>query len=375
MIINQSTKSKTLRLLFAAGGSGGPAAPLLAVAESIKRTVPNGSFLFLGTDSGPEREMVERAGWQFRPVSAGKFRRYFSFSSLLAPFLIVAGFIQALAIIRKFQPACAVGSGSFVQVPVLWAAWFLRLPVLIHQQDFTASLANSLCAPIAKRITVTFERSQHDFHQGLGLYRERLAPKTILTGNPCREEIFDGNRAEAQKFFHLDPDWPTLLVLGGGTGAEAVNKLIAQALPELTRKVQVIHVTGKGKNLGPNHARYHAYEFSAEMGLAYAAADLVISRAGLSTITELSNLEKISIIIPMPDTHQEDNAWLLWQLRAAIIVDQRELTSHRLVEIITKLLFDHSVQQILKHNMRTLMPRNSAEKIAKEILKLSGYSV
>ncbi len=385
MLQNQTNRTKSyprkLPILFAGGGSGGPVAPLLAVAGELNDFAASGKVtlkaLFLGTGYGPERAMVERAGWEFKAISAGKLRRYFSLKSLFAPFLVVIGFFQALRIIKRFRPFCAVGSGSFVQVPALWAAWVLRVPIVIHQQDAASSMANSLCAPIAKRITVTFEHSLQDFHQGLGLYRERISPKTVLTGNPCRSEIFDGNRAAGQEAFQLDPSWPTVLVLGGGTGAAPINQLIVSALPQLTRKVQIIHVTGRGKGLAAKQEagasrwpRYHQYEFLDNIGQAYAVSDIIISRAGLSTITELSNLERVSIIIPMPDTHQEDNAWLLWQNRAAIVLDQREITPGHLVKVITRLLFDLSVQKILKENMRALMPRQSAAKIANEILKV-----
>src|SRR5579864_4564887 len=145
-----------MKILLVGGGSGGPVAPLIAVADHIQMAHPKAEFLLVGTNSGPERQMAAAAGIGFKHITTGKLRRYFSLKNLGSPFLTLFGFFQSLRILKKFRPDCVFGTGSFVQVPMVWAAWFLKIPVVLHQQDILPSLANRLCQMVAKKITVTF---------------------------------------------------------------------------------------------------------------------------------------------------------------------------------------------------------------------------
>ncbi len=358
-----------MKILLVGGGTAGPVTPLLAVAEEIKITHPIAKFLLVGTRKGPEAEMAEKAGIEFVSIPAGKLRRYFSIKNFGTPFFTIAGFFKAFNIIRKFKPDCIFGAGSFVQVPVVWAAWFLRIPVVLHQQDLQPSLANTICQIAAKKITVTFEDSVTDFLSGSGLlYKHNKEDKVIFTGNPFRKNLLNFTREQGLKEFNLVPDMPVLLVLGGGTGAAFLNELIENSLPALTKSVQIIHSTGHNKSKLQATKNYHSFEFISSMGAAYAAADIVLCRAGLSTITELSNLEKLSIIVPMPKSHQELNAFLLAKLDAAIVVNQERLNSSILTGLVRKLLFEHNLQQELKKNISKVMPKNSVTKIAEIIV-------
>lgn len=367
----QRIKNHELRILLVGGGSGGPVAPLLAVAEEIKQEHPKAKFLLIGTDAGPEKLMARQAEIPFNSIYAGKLRRYFSIKNLVSPLLVLIGFFQAIKLIRSFKPAVAFGAGSFVQVPVLYAAKFLGVPIVIHQQDVIPSFANTLCAPIASRITVSFEHSVKSFFHGSGLLPTAKKQKIVFTGNPFREQLNLADKEKAQKFFKLSPDWPTLLVLGGGTGAKFINKMVRDNLDELTKIVQIIHVTGKGK-LGTltEKPNYHVYEFMSEIDLAYAVSNIVISRAGLSTLTELANLGKVTIIIPMPKTHQEANAELFWQHKAAVVLDQQNFEPAKLPILIKKLLFNHDLQKTLTGNIKKIMPKEAAKKIADIIIDL-----
>jgi len=361
-----------MNILLVGGGSGGPVSPLLAVAEEIKTLRPQARFLLLGTRTGPEGLMAKKAGIAFQSISAGKFKRYMSFSNFAAPFFVMKGFFQALGVIKRFHPKCVFGAGSFVQVPVVWAAWVLRVPVIIHQQDILPSLANVICQIPAKKITVTFEDSLQDFHAGLGLFYKKNNNKIVFTGNPFRTGLKNATKEEAIKFFNLRSDMPTLLVLGGGTGALFINTIIETALPVLAKSVQIIHSTGgRGGAVRLGQEHYHPYEFISQMGLAYAAADMVISRAGLSTITELSNLRKLSIIVPIPNSHQELNALKLLRHKAAVVVTQDRLTAESLVRLVRRLLFEHMVQEEMKENISKIMPKGSAKKIADIVISLS----
>src|SRR6266404_4193458 len=281
-----------MKILLVGGGTGDSISPLLTVAKEIKKTHSKADFLMLGSKTGPERAMAMHAQIEFMAITSGKLRRYFSWRNFLAPLLILAGFFESLTILKAYKPAVVFGTGSFVQVPVAWAAWWLKIPVLLHQQDVIPSLANKLCQLAATKITVTFEANQTSFSSNLGLFYHRKAPqKIIVTGNPFREELKNQSKAEGQKAFNLLPNFPTLLVLGGSTGAEYLNNLVLKALPQLSKFIQIIHITGKGKFKPNNSQNYHAYEFTQDMAKAYAAADIVLCRAGLSTLTELSNLK------------------------------------------------------------------------------------
>ncbi len=322
----------------------------------------------IGTKKGPEEGMVANAGIPFVPITAGKLRRYFSFANFVMPFQVIVGFFQSLQLIGKFKPDVVFGTGSFVQVPVLWAAWLKRVPVIIHQQDVVPSLANVLCQMCAKKITVTFESSEKDFTSGAGLDYKDSQSKVVVTGNPFRKELVGISREQGLKAFGLDSHMPVLLAFGGGTGASFINSLIAKAVPELTKYIQVLHVTG-GRTAAVPAPRYQPHPFINNMGDAYAAADIVLGRAGLATITELSNLSKLAIIIPMPSSHQEQNGELLGRARAAIVIEQEAAEPELLVRVIRKLLFNITLQKELKNNISHIMPKDGARGIADIIIK------
>lgn len=358
-----------MKILLVGGGSGGSVAPLLAVADEIKKERQEAGFLFVGGKTGPEKAMAEKAGLEFVAITSAKFKRYYAWSNPLAPFYVIIGFFNSLKILKSFRPDCVFGTGSFIQVPLVWAAKFLGIPVILHQQDYLAGLANKLCQFAAIKITVSFEESAKGFYSGFGIFYKKHKEKIILTGNPFREELKEAPKAEALKFFNLKNDLPVLLVLGGGTGAEYLNKLVAESLPNLTKFIQVIHSTGKGKTGAATMENYHPFEFIDHMAEAYAAADIVLARAGMSTITELSNLKKVSIIVPMPDSHQETNTLALMRHEAAIIVAQNKLTPQRFVSFLRKLLFEHDIQTMLKANIQKIMPHNAAQTISGIIIK------
>lgn len=357
-----------MRILLAGGGSGGPISPLLAVAQTLKKHHHDTSFLLVGTKNGPEKLMAEKAGIGFKRIPAGKLRRYFSWENLVSPFLLLAGFFKSFAILKKFKPDCIFAAGSFVQVPVIWAGWFLKIPSIIHQQDYLPGLANSLCQFAVKKITVTFKDSIKDFSTSLGVFYKKPKDKIFFTGNPFRAELAGQNREEAIKFFHLQHDFPTLLVLGGGTGAEFLNRLIWDSLPQLARTVQIIHATGKNKFFVKNLFNYKQFDFITEMAKAYAAADVVLCRAGLSTITELSNLKKIAIVVPMPNSHQEVNAYYVLRKQAAMVIPQSKLNPSRLMLTIKQIFYNSELQETLKKNIGNLMPADATEKITEIIL-------
>ncbi|MFA6215504.1 MAG: UDP-N-acetylglucosamine--N-acetylmuramyl-(pentapeptide) pyrophosphoryl-undecaprenol N-acetylglucosamine transferase, partial [Patescibacteria group bacterium] len=287
------------------------------------------------------------------------FRRYFSWQNFFDPILIIFGFFQALAIILKFKPQAVISAGGFVAVPVTWAAWLCRRPVLILQQDIRPGLANKLMARFASIIAVAFPKSLADFP----------GPKTVLTGNPVRPEILTGSREAGYKFFNFDPQLPTVLILGGGTGALSINRLVAGSIAELVKFCQVIHLTGGKPIQNFSDPRYRNFDFlTDQLKNAYAAADLVVARAGMGTLTELAALAKPALIIPLPQSHQQENATEFFRHNAIAVVNEAGLEPKDFAQAIKQLLFDQAELANLSRNIGKIMPAKAAEKIAKMIL-------
>ena len=361
-----------MKILLTGGGSGGPVTPVLAVALEIKKEKPKTHFLFVGTKKGPERAMVELAEIPFVTIPAARWRRFLSLKNLMAPFVLIAGFIKSIFIVRKFRPDVVFGAGSFVCVPVCWAAKLYGAKIVIHQQDLRVGLANRLISPIADEITTAFEQTSKDFFSGSGFPGLKLKPAAEWVGNPVRADLFN-SKVNAHKYFKLHDQMPVLLVLGGATGAEQINKIINEALPNLVKNYQVVHQTGKGKNnikfTDPN---YHAFEFIAfpEYPAILKLAHVVVARSGLSTLAELSALGKAAIIIPMPGSHQEDNATMLSTLQAAAVLFKAGATAQNLIQILSKLKFNPLLSEGLSENMSKLMPENATGHLAKIIIRV-----
>ncbi|MFA6593857.1 MAG: undecaprenyldiphospho-muramoylpentapeptide beta-N-acetylglucosaminyltransferase [Candidatus Buchananbacteria bacterium] len=349
------------KLLLSGGGTMGSVSPLVAVYQEIKKRQPDVEFLFVGTSAGPERGAVESYKIPFVSISSGKFRRYFSWQNFFDPFKVIIGFFQALKILLAFRPRAIMIAGAYVGVPLAWAAWLLKIPVLIHQQDIEVGLANRLMSPVAKKVTVAFDISLRDFKRG----------RAILTGNPIREEFSHCDKDKSRELFGLKKDVPVVFFTGGGTGAVAMNEILEQALPDLMKFVQIIHATGKGKKINFSADNYHQFEFiTHEMPEALCAADLVVTRAGLSTLSELSYCGKPAVIIPMYRTHQENNANYFQKHNAAVVLSEASLNKKMLVDIISGLIRSEDKLRSLSKNIKKMMPQNGAAAIADVILQL-----
>lgn len=356
-------------IVLVGGGTGGSVSPLLAVGEKLEDKFSGISLVFVGSKRGVEEQMAAHAGIEFIPIFSGKLRRYFSLKNFLTPFFLIVAFFQSLIIIKRIKPVAIFGTGSFVQVPVMYAGWVLRIPVIIHQQDVIPSLSNKLCSLLATKVTVSLPDSKKDFNQGLFVNSLAKEQKVVVTGNPCREDILDQDSEGAKKHFGLEQGYPTVAFLGGGTGASYINKLVEECLPELTKHFNILHITGVGKKSTIKTDRYFAYEFINEMGMVYAASDIVVSRAGMSTLTELAVLEKLAIIIPMPDSHQEANAAAFGALPAVLVLTQKEIIPKRFYAILRGFLFDVNLHKTFKENLRKAMSKKADKGIADIIYK------
>lgn len=359
-LANEKRKSK---IFFSGGGTGGSVAPLLAIYEELKDD-SNFEFGWVGTKNGIEREMLSNKNIKYFAIAAGKLRRYWSWQNIADLFFIQLGFWQSLPMLLQEKPDIIISAGGFVSVPLVWAGWLLHIPIIIHQQDAQPGLANKLMAPFANVVTTVFAKSVQDYGQ-----------KARWIGNPIRRELIDNKvtKAEAYQKLGLKNDVHTLLVLGGGTGAIAINELIKNNLEELLKFCQIIHITGKDKsNINIENSRYHSFEFLDTFGLikVFAAADVVISRCGMNVLTELSYLGKPSILIPIPESHQEHNAKIFEQANAAVVVDQNNISNQDFISTVKDLIGDELKQDDLSNNIQKVIKKGANQELVRIIKEI-----
>jgi len=354
-----------MRIVFAGGGTLGSVTPLLAVARAAREQQPGCELFWIGTDFGPEERLVREAGIDFYAIKSGKLRRYLDWRNITDVGRIIRGFLQAGSLLGRLRPDVLVSAGGFVAVPAVWAAWLRRVPVHLHQMDIRPGLANKLSAPFAASVSVAYERSLADF----------ASKKPVWTSNPVRPELFAGSRTEAARLFGLEPGTPTVLVLGGGTGAVTLNGLVRQAAPELASGAQLIHLTGQGKAepFADAPARYHQLEFlTGDLKHAYAAADLVVTRAGMGVLTELAALGTPAVILPIPDSHQEENADFFVKNGAAAAVDERRISPHEFSALVLGLLGDRTRLAAMAAAMLRLSKADAAAAMAGLVVRTAG---
>lgn len=357
---------KKIRIIYSGGGTLGPVTPLLGIHEVLQKEYGNlYEPLWIGTRNGLERELVTEYNISYQPLVAGKLRRYISFWNITDLFKIVIGTVQAIWLLAIKNPSLCISAGGFVSVPVHFAAWLLGIPTWIHQQDVQIGLANRLMRPLARQITTVLKEQ-------LVLFPNK---KTIWLGNPIRTEITAGSRKEAEKIFNLQKKLPVLLVTGGGTGSQKLNQLTVEALPHLRNVCQVIHLTGKDRPQElVNHAAeifsdyYQAKSFlTSDLKHAYAAADLIISRGGFGSLTEIAALTKPVVVVPKPG-HQVENVSFFEKKGAVFFLDEREIDSNYLGKIIKQLLANPNELKERANTLHELLPPAEPQKIL-EIVK------
>ena len=282
---------KQKRIVLTGGGTLGHVTPHLALIPRLKAA--GYDIHYIGTAEGMEAEKIRAIdGITYHAVKSGKLRRYFSWQNFTDPFRVIAGAFQAGHIIGKLKPDVVFSKGGFVAVPVVYGAKLHRVPVLCHESDLTPGLANRLCKPCAKKMVTTFPECA-----------EALGKKAECVGTPLRPELFSGTREKGLSLLGFDGKKPVLLMMGGSSGAQSVNKALRDALPQLLPDFDVAHLCGKG-NLDPalnGTPGYTQLEFlDAELPDALAAADLVLSRAGSNALMEFQALDKPLLLVPYP---------------------------------------------------------------------------
>lgn len=342
MIINSKT------ILFTGGGTLGSVTPLLNVWEKLKQRSPNCEAVWVGSKGGPEELQVSNAGIKYYSVSSGKLRRYFSFKTFIDPFKIMIGFFDSWFLLKKLKPSVVVGAGSFIQVPVCFAAYLLKIPVVIYQMDVRTGLANLLCAKVASVIAIALPNVKYPWNE----------LKQVLVGVVSPNMKGAG---EADK----------ILIFGGGTGAKYLNDVVEELVEIMPSDWQVVHVCGQGKcnKQLKNKSNYTQHEslLNGEMLTAIRDARVVICRAGMGALFEIGYFGKPAIIIPLANSHQEDNASYYANKEAIIVINQEDLSAEVLTVEIEKILSGE--YSYLQKNIATITNYDGADKLGALILR------
>lgn len=366
-------KNMAKRIIISGGGTGGHIFPAIAIANALKNIDPATEILFVGANGRMEMEKVPAAGYKIIGLDIQGIQRNSVWKNVMFPVKLISSVRKAIKIIRDFKPDAAVGVGGYASGPLLYAASLKNIPYLIQEQNSYAGITNKWLGKNAKKICVAFDGMEQFFP----------ASKIIKTGNPIRRDAVNiaGKHMQALELFKLSAFKKTILVIGGSLGARTLNNSIAAGLDKLiAADVQVLWQTGKFyykqiiEKLGEDHhPDVKIREFLTRMDLAYAAADVIISRAGAGTIAELCMVKKPVILVPSPNVaedHQTKNALALVQEDAAAFLADRD-AEEKLVDRVLELLNDRDLQKKLGTNIGKLAMPNADEVIAQELLKIT----
>ena len=365
---------RNLRIIISGGGTGGHIFPAISIANAIKQLEPTANILFVGALGRMEMQRVPDAGYDIKGLPVCGFDRKHLWKNIKVLYKLWQSRRLAKAIINEFKPNAAVGVGGYASGPTLNQCASLGVPYIIQEQNSYAGVTNKLLAKRASKICVAYE----------GMDRFFPSDKIILTGNPVRQNILQNNisKADARKAFQLDPEKKTILIIGGSLGARTINESILQHLSDIRNSdVQFIWQTGKvykeaiAKRLEGEEplANLHVTDFISDMASAYAAADMVISRAGASSISEFCLLGMPVILVPSPNVaedHQTKNALALVNKQAAVYVKDAE-APEKLINTALSIVNDESKLNELHQNILGMALKNSAERIAEEVLKIA----
>jgi UDP-N-acetylglucosamine--N-acetylmuramyl-(pentapeptide) pyrophosphoryl-undecaprenol N-acetylglucosamine transferase len=361
------------RVIISGGGTGGHIFPAIAIANALKKMDPDTEILFVGANGRMEMEKVPAAGYKIIGLDISGFQRSSILKNIFLPFKVLKSLIKARSIIKNFKPDVAVGVGGYASGPLLYAASQMNIPYLIQEQNSYAGITNKWLGKNAKIICVAFDGMEKFFPK----------KKILLTGNPIRKEVIniENKRLKAAEQLNLSPTKKTILLTGGSLGSATLNKSVLAAMDKIiAADVQLIWQTGKyyfqsiSEQLkGKEHPNIKVLEFLHHMDLAYAASDLVISRAGAGTIAELCAVKKPTILVPSPNVaedHQTKNAMALVHKNAALLVRDVQAESE-LIDIALSLINNDEKCKELANQIGKMELANSDEIIANEVFKLA----
>ncbi|MFH2141940.1 MAG: undecaprenyldiphospho-muramoylpentapeptide beta-N-acetylglucosaminyltransferase [Bacteroidota bacterium] len=364
--------NKSKKIIISGGGTGGHVFPAISIANALKSKNPEIEILFVGADGKMEMEKVPSAGYKIIGLPVRGFQRKITFKNISFFWKLYKSMCKAKKIIKEFKPDAVIGVGGFASGPVLKVASRKKIPTLIQEQNSYAGVTNKILGKRVDKICVAYEEMERFFPKD----------KIIVTGNPIRQDFLEGINKKAEAFMHFDlqGNKKTLLIVGGSLGAKTINDSVFKGIEKLIEnRIQVIWQTGKQfYDIAKQEvARYNTkdirvYEFITKMDLAYSIADVVVSRAGAITISELSLIQKPAILVPSPNVaedHQTKNAMALIKNDAAMMVEDKEARDF-LIDQALDLIKDEFRLTVFKENISKMGFKNSAEIIADEIIKL-----
>ena len=320
------------RIILTGGGTAGHVTPNIALIPKLREL--GYDIQYIGSYNGIEKELIEPFGIPYHGISSGKLRRYFSLQNFTDPFRVIKGFGEARKLIKGLKPDVIFSKGGFVSVPVVLAGKRCKVPVIIHESDMTPGLANKIAIPSAAKVCCNFPETLKSLPEG----------KAVLTGSPIRQELLSGNKIAAMDMCHFTSDKPVILVIGGSLGAVAVNNAVREALPELLKDFQIIHLCGKGKmdESLKDVEGYCQFEYiKNELRNLFALADIVISRAGANAICELLALHKPNLLIPLSANASRGdqilNARSFERQGFSLVLEEEQLTKETLLAAVKNL--------------------------------------
>jgi len=359
---------KPFRVILSGGGTGGHIFPALAIADALKRESASTKILFVGASDRMEMTRVPDAGYPIKGLWISGIKRNLSFQNLLFPFKLVASLCRSYLILKKFKPQVVIGTGGFASGPLLYMATRLNIPSLIQEQNALPGITNRVLGKYVHRVCVAHQQAEKFFSKN----------KMVLTGNPLRAELTQSllDSKKARKLLGLEPNKVTLLVVGGSLGARRINDLLAEQAERITsQNVQILWQCGKLYEI--EFSRYekkniHVRAFLDDMSTAYAAADLIISRAGALAVSELCQVGKAVLFIPSPnvaENHQFKNAIAVAEKGAAIVIEEKELDKNFEKEI-DELLANMTLRSTLGGNIKKLAKSNATASIVEQVKAL-----
>lgn len=317
------------KILLTGGGTAGHVTPNIALIPSLQKL--NYEIRYIGSYDGIEKKLIEEMGIPYQGISSGKLRRYMSLKNLSDPFRVVKGYSEAKKFVKEYKPDVLFSKGGFVSVPVVLACKKYKVPIIIHESDMTPGLANKISIPYASTVCHNFPETKNHLPEG----------KSLLTGSPIRAELMTGSKADGLKLCGFTSDKPVIMVTGGSLGAVALNKAVRDALPELLKDFQIVHLCGKGKTDESlkNTPSYIQFEYiKDEMKDIFAMSDMIISRAGANAICEIQALCKPNILVPLPASASRGdqilNAKSFKKQGFSEVLDEETLTTKVLIDTI-----------------------------------------
>jgi len=367
---------QTFRILLAGGGTGGHLYPAIAIAEEILRREPNAEIHFVGTRVGLEARVLPSLGYKLHFSAIRGFRRKLTIKNLWLPFRVMVSSFQCLSLLYKVGPHVVIGTGGYVSGPTLFFAWLMRVPTLIQEQNSYPGATTRFLSRLVDRVHLSYEESKKYF---------RSHDKLRVSGNPVRSFRRDVDKNEARQRLQLEPERVTLLVFGGSQGARAINRVMAQIAEKIVNNSEAQIVWGTGRldyskvveetrGIG---SRLKIFEYIDDMGMAYSASDVIVSRAGATTLAEITLWGLPSILIPYPYAaagHQESNARTLENLGAAFVILEKDLDDSSLLTQVLELLKSDKLRHKMGSAARAASHPNAAKEIVDSLFELAGKS-